>query len=49
VIDRAPDDPIARRAGIVGGKKTGRTVAVVQLGQIRGGVLNLPFGFAPRS
>lgn len=47
VIDLAPDDPIARWAGIVGGKKTGRTVTVVQLGQMRGDVLNLPFGFAP--
>jgi predicted phosphoribosyltransferase len=40
---------ITRRAGIVGGQKTGRTVAVMQLAQIRGVVLNLPFGLAPRS
>ncbi len=40
---------ITRRAGIVGGQKNRRTVAVMQLAQIRGVVLNLPFRFAPRS
>jgi hypothetical protein len=40
---------IARRAGIVGGQKTRRTVAVMELAQIRGVVLNPPIGFAPRS
>jgi hypothetical protein len=47
--DRSKVRFITRRAGIVGGQKTGRTVAVMQLAQIRGVVLNLPFGFAPRS